>query len=205
MNGCDNWGPDSRLDTQVDQFDWCHISMSYASFVIIWHFMSYDAYDIKIWHASILSILESKETSEPQQSHLLIQFWLTNCLKRKKLKSGSEIFFLYKFWESFVFLGPKRWSWRQHFPESLRLEIYVFGNLMVQRMGSGGFLIQIWKSIYYAPPYCPEITKNQKSLKEILLMFIVMFQICTSLNEVNATFLLYPAWYHVEYFATGYS
>ena len=24
--------------------------MSYASFVIIWHFMSYDAYDIKIWH-----------------------------------------------------------------------------------------------------------------------------------------------------------
>ena len=93
MNGCDCWGPDGRLDTKIDQIDLCHISMSYASFVIIWHFMSYDAYDIKIWHQSIWSILVSKRPSGPQQSHPLIRFWLTNCLKIKKLKKYvSEIF-----------------------------------------------------------------------------------------------------------------
>ena len=37
----DCWGPDGRLDTKIDQFDLCHISMSY---VVIWHKMSY--YDI---------------------------------------------------------------------------------------------------------------------------------------------------------------
>jgi hypothetical protein len=50
MNGCDCWGPDGRLDTKIYQID---LSMSHASFIIIWHFMSYDAYDVKIWHKSI--------------------------------------------------------------------------------------------------------------------------------------------------------
>ena len=35
MNGCDCIGPDGHLDTKIDEFDLCHISMSYASFVII--------------------------------------------------------------------------------------------------------------------------------------------------------------------------
>jgi hypothetical protein len=50
MNGCDCWGPDGRLDTKIGKFDLCHISISYASYVIIWHIMTYDAYDIEIWH-----------------------------------------------------------------------------------------------------------------------------------------------------------
>ena len=56
---------------------------------------------------------------------------------------------LYKFGESFVFLGLKRWSWRQHLPDSLTLEIYLFWNHLVHRMGSGGFLIQKWKKVKY--------------------------------------------------------
>ena len=130
----------------------CH---NFDVMFVIWYnmsFMSYDAYDIKIWNESISSILESKETSGPQQSRQLIRFWLKNCFKIEKLKKGSDNFFLYKFWESFVFLGPKRWSWRQHFPASLRLKIYDFENLMVQWMGPGGFLIQIRKLMHYAPP-----------------------------------------------------
>ena len=51
------------------------------SFLIIWHFMSYDAYDIEIWHKSIWLILVSKRPSGPQQSHPFIRFWLQNCLK----------------------------------------------------------------------------------------------------------------------------
>ena len=86
MNVCDCWGPDGRLDTKIDQFDLCHISMSYASYVKIWHIMSYDAYDIEIWHKSIWSILVSKRLSGPQQSLLFIRFWQTNLIKLKQLK-----------------------------------------------------------------------------------------------------------------------
>ena len=76
FNRFDCCGPDTSLDTKINHIDLCHISMSYASFFKIWHFMSYDAYDIKIWLNSIWSILVSKEVSGPQQSHPLIQFWL---------------------------------------------------------------------------------------------------------------------------------
>ena len=76
MTGCDCWGSDGRLDTKIDQIDTRHIHMSYASYVIIWHIMTYDAYDIWIWHMSNLSILVSKRPSGPQQSHPVIRFWL---------------------------------------------------------------------------------------------------------------------------------
>jgi hypothetical protein len=88
---------------KIDKFDPCNISMSYASYVIICHIMTNDAYEIEIWHKSNLSILVSKWPSGPQQSHPFIRFWLTNNLKRKKLKNTLEIFSLYKFWKSFVF------------------------------------------------------------------------------------------------------
>ena len=74
INGCDCWGSDGRLDTKIDQIGIRHISMSYASYDIKWHIMSYDAYDIEIWHRSTWSILVSKWPSEPQQWHLLIRF-----------------------------------------------------------------------------------------------------------------------------------
>ena len=48
MKGCEYWGPDGRLDTRIDQFDLCHISMSYASYDIKCHIMTNDAYDIEI-------------------------------------------------------------------------------------------------------------------------------------------------------------
>ena len=103
MNVCDCWGPDGHLDTKIDKFDLCHIYMSYASYVIICHIMTYDAYEIEIWHKSNLSILVSKRPSGPQQSHPFIRFWLKKTLKRKKLKNTLEIFSLYEFWKSFVF------------------------------------------------------------------------------------------------------
>ena len=82
--------------------------MSYIDVIcVIRHQMtrmtSNDAYDINIWHQSIWPILVSKEAFGPQQSHLWIRFWITNCIKVQKLKSRFGIFFLYKFWKSFVF------------------------------------------------------------------------------------------------------
>jgi hypothetical protein len=103
MHGCDCWGPDGRLDTKIDQIDVCHIFMSYASYDIKCHIMTYDAYDIEIWHKSIGSILVSKRPSGPQQSHLFIRFCIKNCFEIKKLKYALEIFSLYRFWKSFVF------------------------------------------------------------------------------------------------------
>ena len=100
---CDCWSPEGRLDTKIDKFDLCHISMSYASYVIICHIMTYDAYEIEIWHKSNLSILVSKRPSGPQQSHPFIRFWLKKNWKEKKLKNVLEIFSLYKFFKSFVF------------------------------------------------------------------------------------------------------
>ena len=52
-NRCDCWGPDGRLDTKNGEINWCHISMSYASYDIKCHIMTNDAYDIEIWHKSI--------------------------------------------------------------------------------------------------------------------------------------------------------
>jgi hypothetical protein len=77
--------------------------MSYASYVIICHIMTYDAYEIEIWHKSNLSILVSKWLSGPQQSHPFILFWLNKTLKRKIIEIALKIFSLYKFWKSFVF------------------------------------------------------------------------------------------------------
>jgi hypothetical protein len=45
MNKCDCCGPDGRLDTKIDQIDFSHISMSYASYDIIRHIMTYDPYE----------------------------------------------------------------------------------------------------------------------------------------------------------------
>ena len=92
ISGGEYWGPYVSLDTKIGQIDVCHILMSYASFVIIWQFMSYDAYDIEMWHLSIWLILVSKEASEPQHSHPLIRFEQKNCFKMFYLKSGSDFF-----------------------------------------------------------------------------------------------------------------
>ena len=48
MNVCDFCGPDGRLDTKIDQFDICHISMSYGSYDIKCHIMTNGAYDKEI-------------------------------------------------------------------------------------------------------------------------------------------------------------
>ena len=61
--------------------------MSYASFVIIWHFMANEAYDIKIWQKLIWPILMPKEVSGHQHPILF----------KKKI--------LYKFWKSFDYKG----------------------------------------------------------------------------------------------------
>ena len=48
--GCECWGPDDRLDNNIGRTEICHISMSYAPFDIIWHYMSYNVFDIGICH-----------------------------------------------------------------------------------------------------------------------------------------------------------
>ena len=86
--------------------------MSYTSFdviCVIWcHLMSNDAYDIKIWHKSILPILVSKVALGPQLYNLWVRFGLRNCYKMKNFEIAYIIFFLYKFWKSFVFLPSSR-------------------------------------------------------------------------------------------------
>ena len=103
INWHEYWGSDASLDTKINQIEKRHIPVSYASFVIIWHFMSYDTYDIIVWRFSIWLILESKEASESQYSCLLIHFWITFFGKTKKLEKVSEKISLYEFFTSFVF------------------------------------------------------------------------------------------------------
>ena len=99
----ESWGPTASLDTKILKIDLCHILMSYASFDVIWchmrHLMSNDAYDIKIWHNSILPILVSKEALGPQLYNLWVRFGLRIWYKMKKFKIADVIFFLYKFWK----------------------------------------------------------------------------------------------------------
>ncbi len=127
MNRCDCWGPDGRFDTKINQIDRCHIYMSYASYVIVWQIMTYDAYDIEIWHRSYWWILVSKRPSEPQQSHPFIRFQWKICFKIKKIKNVSGIFSLYTFLKSFVFLCRTLLLLEKHFPQPPRDEPYVFG------------------------------------------------------------------------------
>ena len=47
INGWDCCCPDASLDTKIGQIDLYQILMSYVYFDIIWHLMSYDAYDVK--------------------------------------------------------------------------------------------------------------------------------------------------------------
>ena len=93
-------GPDGHLPTKVNQIDLCHISVSYVSFVLIWHLMSYDAYDKEISYQSIWLILVSKRLSGPQQFHPFIQFWARNFFKFKKYEKA------WNFWPIINFENP---------------------------------------------------------------------------------------------------
>ena len=53
----------------------------------------------------------SKEASGPQLLHPLIRFGLNGYFKKLKLKTVSEIFFLYKLRKSFVFFAKKYRVW----------------------------------------------------------------------------------------------
>ena len=102
INLWDCWGPYASLDTNIGQIGWCHILMSYA------HMTSNDAYDINIWHRPIWPILVSKEASGSQQSHPLIRFGPNKSFKIKKFTNVFGIFFLYKFWKSFVYFDKAK-------------------------------------------------------------------------------------------------
>jgi hypothetical protein len=75
-----------------------HISYFNVIFVIIWHFMSYDAYDIEICHKSYWSSLVSKWPSGPRQAHPFIGFWLNNCLKIKPMENCVTVHFYLSKW-----------------------------------------------------------------------------------------------------------
>ena len=72
------------------------------------HLMSYDVYDIKIWHQSILPILVSKEAYGPQQSHLLMQIWLNKLFQNK-------IISIVHFENSFLFFHNENRIGKSHF------------------------------------------------------------------------------------------
>ena len=48
MQGCDSKSPDGHFDTKIDNIEIHHILMSYTSYVIKCHIMTYDAYDIQL-------------------------------------------------------------------------------------------------------------------------------------------------------------
>ena len=65
---------------------------------------------MRIWFDSIYSRLTSflKEASGPQDCSLWIKFCPKNLLRGYKLKIHGEIFFLYKFFKSFVYSVEKK-------------------------------------------------------------------------------------------------
>ena len=154
------WGPYGRLDTRIDQFDLCHISASYASYDIKCHIMTNDAYDIKIWHQSNGSILVSKRPSGPQYSHLFNRWWLKNCFKIKKIKNVAEIFSLYKFWQSFVFLGRKRVVWGRTSRPARMLKFYMVTSIP-KRNGNSLGANSYQKLVYVTPPYADTLILKQ--------------------------------------------
>ena len=79
------WGLDISLDTKIGQINWCHVWMSYASFVIIWHFMSYDAYDINMWHESISKVPLSPTTFKNLCNEVFEMFRKRYYLRIKKI------------------------------------------------------------------------------------------------------------------------
>jgi hypothetical protein len=81
IDRCDCLGSDGYLDTKIYQIDLCHIFMSYASYDIKCHIMTYDAYDIEIWHKSIWPTVW---TSAITPINLM--------LAKKYVKNVSEIF-----------------------------------------------------------------------------------------------------------------
>jgi hypothetical protein len=155
MNRHDCWGPDGRLDTNINEIDFCHILMSYASFVIIWHLMSYDAYDINIWHKSIWLFLVSKRPSGPQQSSLFIRFWLNIFIKIEKLKYATKNF-------PFIdFSNPLYISTKQEVKFGLTSKtarnLILFANLnrICFWMGISCKLIHFPKKGIFGTRYCP--------------------------------------------------
>jgi hypothetical protein len=83
--------------------------------------MSYDEYDIKIWHQSIRPILVSKEAYGHQQSHLLMQILLNKLFQNKKLKTHQKGFSFVNFENIFSFLFKVKIA-----KEKSILETYVF-------------------------------------------------------------------------------
>ena len=83
--------------------------MSYASFVIIWHFMSYDAYDIEIWHQSLTSMIFKGD----KLLLLYLEFQFEASLGWAVLRSGKAVN------SSSYLLSPKnhrkipRTSWKE--------------------------------------------------------------------------------------------
>ena len=75
---------------------------------MICQIMTYDAYEIWMWHMSNLSILVSKRPYGTQQSHLVIRFGLKKMEKLKNWKMPRNFLPYMHFRESFVFWGPKR-------------------------------------------------------------------------------------------------
>ena len=98
---------------EIVQIGLCHILMPYASFVIIWHLMSNDAYDTKMWQHSIWPILVSNKPCQTQQWQQLIIFWLKKCIKIVKLTKVS-IYFPFMISKNPLFQPKVRWNCPHH-------------------------------------------------------------------------------------------
>ena len=102
---CDCCGPDTSLDTNIGNIDWCHILMSYVSFDIkwrIWHQMTHmtSIYDIGQFGRSWClkkRLDHSNHTCGSKLDHKIV-------LKFKNWKAGSEYFSFINFENPLYFL-----------------------------------------------------------------------------------------------------
>ena len=85
-------------------------SMAAMAITLIWPLWRYGHSCHRRHSWSRQSIWVSKEASGPQDCNLWSWFCLNSHFKGKKLKIHAKIFFLYKFWKSFVYLVEKKGS-----------------------------------------------------------------------------------------------
>ena len=111
-----SWGPDASLDTHIKSLDQLWRLWQLWP---LWPYCHSGHSDIDV---ALPLILVSKEASWPKEYSLWRRFCLNNYFEGQKLKNCAEIFVLYKFWKSFVFLVNKQrfWGSTSHYPSALK-------------------------------------------------------------------------------------
>ena len=107
------------------QYQWHSIIYVAMATMAIWPLWPYYVYGHSCHNRHSWSwplIWVSKEASGPKDWSFWSWFCRINDFEGQNIKSNSEIFFLYKFWKSFVFLVNKQrfWGSTSHDPSALK-------------------------------------------------------------------------------------